>query len=182
MRRLWFVVLVFVVAIALGCGQAKDDKAGGQDTKAGGDTKAGAEKAGETAEASSTGGTATASGAEAAVHEMMGAFKKGEPDPFLKHMDLEGMYNLMLSEEERAETSLDDFKTQMRDGMLQAGAPPEGFDYKIMGSKKQGEVTVVTIQVKESAESEWDESEVEFKKMDGVWKITAEGFQKMIQH
>jgi hypothetical protein len=174
---------VFVVAFALGCGGAKDDKAGG-DTKAGaekaGAETAGAETAGGTTGGGSGGSTVAASGVEAAVHEMMDAFKKGDPDPFLKHLDLEGIYQLMLTEEQRAETSLEDFKTQMREGMLQAGAPPDGFDYKIVGTKKQGDAMIVTISVKERAESDWDESEVEFKKMDGIWKITGEGFQKMM--
>jgi hypothetical protein len=190
MRRWWFVVLVFVVAIAFGCGQAKDDKAGG-DTKAGAE-KAGGEKAvettagssgGSTAAAGGSGGsTAAAGGVKAAVHEMMDAFKKGDPDPFLKHMDLEGVYQVLLTEEQRAQTSLEDFKTQMREGMLQAGAPPEGFDYKIVGTKPQGDTMIVTMSVKESAESDWAESEVEFKKMDGIWKITGEGFKKMMEN
>jgi hypothetical protein len=97
MRRWWFVALVFVVAVAFGCGQTKDDKAGG-------DPKAGGEKAVETPAGGSGTSTAAAGSVEAAVHEMMGAFKKGDPDPFIKHMDLEGMYNVMLTDEDRAQT------------------------------------------------------------------------------
>jgi len=171
MRKLWILAIVFVVALALGCGEAKKNGEAGGDGKNGGEATKGG-----------SGGTPAAAGSvEAAVHEMMAGFKKGDPDPFLKHMDLEGVYEFMVSEEERAEMSFEDFKTQMREGMLRGGAPPEGFDYKIAGTKKQGDVTIVTVKVKESAEAEWEESDVEFKKMDGVWKMTAEGFQKMME-
>jgi len=164
MRNLWFMVIVAMVAVAFGCGDNTESTDNGNGAEANG---------------KDNGTTVAAGGPEATAKAMMAGFKKGDYQAFLDGMDLEGIYPLMVPEEARAETSFEQFVEQFRQGMEQMGAPPEGFDYKIGASKKEGDVVMLSISVKEDAASDYETSDVPFKKIDGKWKLTAEGFMNM---
>ncbi|MBN1918844.1 MAG: hypothetical protein JW889_13140 [Verrucomicrobia bacterium] len=167
MRNLWVLLIVVAVGFCLGCGKSDDgDKPAGGDAKGNGETPATADTA------------VAADSPQAAAKAMLEAFKKGNPDGFLAGVDLKGVYD-KLPEDQRAGT-YEEMVEQMREGMRQAGGPPEGFDYKFGTSRTEGDITFLKISIKEGPDAEWDESEIPFKKIDGKWKITGEGFFTMM--
>lgn len=164
MRHWGLVLLGAVVAVTLGCGQADNGNGNGDGNGNGNGNGSGA-----------------ASGAESAAKAMLVGFSKGDYGTFLDHVDLKGIYEEMVPEDAREELSYEDFEEQFRGGMAEAPAAPEGWDYKIIGSEKKGDVTIVTVRIKEDASAEWEESKVPFKKIDGKWKITAEGLTELME-
>ncbi len=119
-------------------------------------------------------------GAESAAKEILEGVKKGDANPMLDRLDIKGMYDAM-SEAERGGMSYEDFEKMVREGAEQAPEAPEGFDYKILSSEVKGDATIVKVSIKEDKDAEWEESDVEFKKIDGKWKITADGMQKLME-
>jgi len=158
MRHWGLVVLAAVVAITLGCGQTGDGNGNGD-----GD------------------GGGAATGAEGAAKAMLEGFSKGDYGTFLDHVDLKSVYEEMVPEEAREQMTYEAFEEQFRSGMAEAPEAPEGWEYKIVGSKKDGDTTIVTVRIKEDADSEWEESKVPFKMIDGKWKITAEGMKQLME-
>jgi hypothetical protein len=169
MRNLWFVVVLAVVALALGCGESTESTDNGSGD--GGGAKANGKD----------GGTMVAAGGpEATAKAMLEGFKKGDYQAFLDGVDMEGLYPLMVAEEDRAEMTFEKFAEQFRQGMEQMGPPREGFDYKIGASKKEGDTVILSISIKEDAASDFETSEVPFTKINGKWMISAEGFMNMM--
>lgn len=171
MKNLWIVAILAVVALALGCGPTKEGEPGKDDNGGGGAAEGG------------TSGTSTPTsggGPEATVEAMLDGFKEGDVDAFLNGIDLKGLYDLSLTDEEKEEISYEDFVGQMREGMQGAPTPDEGFAYKIGKSRKEGDTVILSVSIRQDADSEWEESEVPFKKIGGEWKITAEGFMDMM--
>jgi len=167
MRHWALVVLAAVVAITLGCGQTENGDGNGDGNGNGNGDGGGA-------------ATGTATGAEAAAKAMLEGFSKGDYGTFLDHVDLKGIYE-GLPEEAHEQMTYEAFEEQFRGGMAEAPEAPEGWEYKIVGSKKEGDTTIVTVRIKEDANAEWDESKVPFKKIDGKWKITAEGMNQLME-
>lgn len=120
-----------------------------------------------------------AAGPEATAKAMFEGLKTGDPEPFLDGIDLRDAYAKLAPDQNRPELSYAGFVAQLRERMQQAFAASEGFDYRITGSKKQGELVIVTISVKENANAEWATNDIAFKKIGGKWKMTAEGLQKI---
>ena len=122
-------------------------------------------------------------GAESAAKDILEGVKKGDSKALIDHLDLKGMYEAQVPEEAREQMTYEKFEKLFTQGVAEeANKPaPEGFDYKILGSEVKGDATIVKVSVKEDKDAEWEESEVEFKKIDGKWKITAEGMQKLIE-
>ena len=107
--------------------------------------------------------------------------KKGDKSVVYDYVDLKGMYD-NTPEEKRDGMSFEQFEKMIREAPKPEGEDekaPEGFDYKILGSEVKDDVTIVKVKVKENEDAEWEEHEVLFKKIDGKWKITAEGIEKL---
>jgi len=122
-------------------------------------------------------------GADTAVEAMkhiLDGVKRGDATVLLDHLDLKGMYEQMVPEQVREQITLEEFEKLVREGAQREQEAPEGFDYEILGSRLKGDATIVRVKVKEDTDAEWEEHEVEFKKIDGTWKITAEGMERLM--
>ena len=119
------------------------------------------------------------SGAEETARRILEGVKNGDRKPLMEHLDLKGLYEMQVPEELREETSYEDFEKEFF-SFVEDSDPPEGFDYEILGSEKKGDLVIVTVRIKEDEDADWEQEEMEFKRMVGKWKITAEGMQKMM--
>ena len=91
MKNLWVLAIVAALAIGFGCGEQKDDATNGDEN----------------------GGSAAVSGGpEATAKAMLDGFKKGDRQAFLDGLDLKGIYEMMVPEEDRAEMSYDEFAAE----------------------------------------------------------------------
>jgi hypothetical protein len=152
MRTLWIVAIALVVAVSLGCGQ------GG---KAGDESK---------------GGGGKTDGAEAAAKQMLTAMQKGDIGTLLDCTDLKTMYD-QTPEQQREGKSFDEWKTDLRQ-QAEAGLGTD-FTFEVTGSEAVGDVTLVKVKVTK-AEGEPEETDIPFKKVDGQWKATPEGFGQIM--
>jgi len=119
-----------------------------------------------------------AESAEAAAEAMLEGIREGDADVMLDHLDLKGLYEQAVREEMRAEMPYEQFRKILRENVERREAK-EDFEYQVLGSKADGDATIVTVKTKEDKDAEWEEHEVPLKKIDGTWKITAEGLQKL---
>ena len=120
-------------------------------------------------------------GAEGAAKQILDGMLKGNAEPFLDHIDFDGMYKK--AKDEGYEGSAEDFEKMMRD-MLKDGMEdevPEGAEYKVEGTEEKEGMTIVKLKVKKGKDEEWDDLELPFEKVGGKWKITAKCFEKMTE-
>ncbi len=126
-------------------------------------------------------GCGAGGGAEGAAKKILEGIKKGDNSVIFDHVDLKGFYEASVPEAQREEFPFEKFEKMMREAAEKEKEVPEGFEYEILGSEVKGDVTIVKVKVKENKDAEWEEQEVPFKQIDGKWKITAEGFQKLAE-
>ena len=119
-----------------------------------------------------------------AMKSILEGVKKGDASALLDHLDLKGMYEQTMPEQVREMMTFEQFEKQVRESMGAAAEeedPPEGFDYKILGSEVKDDATIVRVRLKNDTDAEWEEHEVPLKRIDGTWKATAEGLENMME-
>jgi hypothetical protein len=119
--------------------------------------------------------------AEAAAERLLEAEKKGDKAAVLDHLDLEGLYEIMVPEANRGKMTFAKFQKKMREEAEGHHEAPEGFDYEVLSSEVKDDVAVVTVKVKAHTNVDWKEYEVPFKQIDGKWKMTPGGLEKLAE-
>lgn len=99
------------------------------------------------------------------------AFKNGDVDGVLDRMDFVGMYESI--PEEYRPADYDKWLEDTREDLADDIEPEEGADYKILDVEMRGDdEAVVTVQIKERADDDWDEEKLVFVKIDGRWMLS----------
>ena len=121
------------------------------------------------------------SGAEEVAAQLLEAMKQGEAQTFLRLLDLRALYKDAARTEGRRRTpwAFWAFVTNVHRAAKAefSGGPAEGFDYRIIGSERQGDETIVTVKFRSSEDAEWQEVPIAFTATSGEWKITVEGMK-----
>jgi hypothetical protein len=118
--------------------------------------------------------------AESAARKIFEGIKEGDSTALLDHLDFRGIYEMEVPEADRDEMPFEKFEMMLREQGEELEVA-KGFDYDVLGSDIKDDVTIVTVKVKENEDAEWKNYDVPFKKIDGTWKLTAEGFQRIGQ-
>jgi hypothetical protein len=121
------------------------------------------------------------SGAEKLAAQLLEAMKQGEAQTFLRLLDLRALYNDAARTEGQRRTlpAFWAFVTHVhRAAKAEFGSgPDEGFEYRIIGSERQGDETIVTVEFRSSEDGEWQEVPIAFTATSGEWTITVEGMK-----
>ena len=114
-----------------------------------------------------------------AVKEVLEAVRTGDADVILDHMDLNGMYEATVPQEQRGALTYEDWERQMLEAIKRSVKPKPDFEYEIISAETKGDRATVTTKTKESKDAEWEETKVSFEKIGGKWKLTWKGMMNM---
>ena len=118
-------------------------------------------------------------GPEAVAKKLIEATKKGDMDAMLDCSDLKAIYEggvPLLDPEPDEDLSFEQWEKAFREQTIRDAGDirrPD-LEYQILGTEEEDGVTYVKIKARESKESDWEEVELPFVKVDGEWKCNAE--------
>lgn len=109
------------------------------------------------------------------------ARKAADIDAMLDCVDLKGLYKRM----ETGSLSYEKFEKTVRAGLaLRFTFEPKqarhAFECDLLGTRDDGAVTIVSIRTRPDNDSEWKHNEIPVKRIRRRWKITADGWGKLI--
>jgi hypothetical protein len=125
---------------------------------------------------------AAATSAEAAIEAMLEARKEGDIETFIDYVDLKDIYDQMAKGMGAMGHQLPEFEEWKRDLVEEAKAEgfEKGFDYEVLEVREQDGTAKATVKTRNSADDDWEEQTVEFKLIDGGWKVTVESLMEMV--
>jgi hypothetical protein len=122
------------------------------------------------------GGGGKADGAQAAASQMLTAMQKGDIGALLGAVDLKAVYD-QTPEGNREGKSFAEWEKDLR-GQMEESLDTD-FTFEVTGSEAVDDTTIVKVKVTQP-EGEPEEIDIPFKKTDGQWKATPEGFAQIM--
>lgn len=126
--------------------------------------------------------SSTSGSPESTVEDYYAARKRGDVLAVLECVDLKGAYK----RENTATISFGEYQNTVRIALglafaFERKAVRDAFQYEVLGARRSGSDTVVKVRTRPDPASPWVSSEVPVRPADGRWKITPEGFDRLIE-